>query len=63
MRSRGVVVAVVVGMLEIGDWYEGFYKPFHEMVDLAVIRILRYYRRLQCVALLDRSSLKFLLFY
>ena len=35
---------VVVGMLEIGDWYEGFYKPFHEMVDLAVIRMLRYYR-------------------
>ena len=42
MRSR-VVVVVVVGMLEIGDWYEGIYKPFHEMVDLAVIRMLRYY--------------------
>ena len=38
-------MVVVVGMLEIGDWYEGFYKPFHEMVDLAVIRMLRYYRR------------------
>ena len=45
MRSRRVVVVVVVGMLEIGDWYEGIYKPFHEMVDLAVIRMLRYYRR------------------
>ena len=44
MRSR-VVVVVVVGMLEIGDWYEGIYKPFHEMVDLAVIRMLPYYRR------------------
>jgi len=42
---RGVVVVVVVGMLEIGDWYEGFYKPFHEMVHLAVIRMLRYYRQ------------------
>ena len=36
-------MVVVVGMLEIGDWYEGIYKPFHEMVDLAVIRMLRYY--------------------
>ena len=36
---------VVVGMLEIRDWYESFYKSFHEMVDLAVIRMLRYYRR------------------
>ena len=29
-------MVVVVGMLEIGEWYEGFYKPFQEMVDLAV---------------------------
>ena len=39
-------MVVVVGMLEIGDWYEGIYKPFHEMVDL------RYYcQRADCSVL------------